>query len=52
MAMMGEVLRAAKELEAERIVLQATPAGVPFYRAAGFEAHGAIPLFSNSDDVF
>lgn len=52
MAMMGEVLRAAKELGTERIVLQATPAGVPFYRAAGFEAHGAIPLFSNSDDVF
>ncbi|CBL27643.1 GNAT family N-acetyltransferase [Fretibacterium fastidiosum] len=52
MAMMGEVLRAAKELGTERIVLQATPAGVPFYRAAGFESHGAIPLFSNSDDVF
>lgn len=52
MAMMGEVLRAAEGLGAVRIVLQATPAGVPFYRAAGFEAHGAIPLFSNSDDVF
>ena len=52
MAMMREILRMAREAGAGRVVLQATPAGVPFYRAAGFETHGEIPLFSTSDDVF
>lgn len=52
MAMMGETLAHARRTGRPRIVLQATPAGVPFYRAAGFGAHGEIPLFSTEEDVF
>ena len=51
-AMMTEILRIARRGGKWKILLQATPSGVPFYRAAGFEALGEIPLFSASDDVF
>lgn len=51
-AMMAEILRIARRGGKWKILLQATPSGVPFYRAAGFEALGEIPLFSASDDVF
>ena len=51
-AMMDEADRIAGNAGGGRIVLQATPAGVPFYRSAGFEAHFEIPLFSMTGDVF
>ena len=51
-AMMAEILRIARRGGKRKILLQATPSGVPFYHAAGFEALGEIPLFSASDDVF
>ena len=51
-AMMAEILRIAHRGGKQQILLQATPSGVPFYLAAGFEALGEIPLFSASDDVF
>ena len=51
-AMMAEALRHARDEGKRQIVLQATPSGVPFYRAAGFEPLGELPLFSASDDVF
>lgn len=51
-AMMAEILRIARRGGKRQVLLQATPSGVPFYRAAGFGALGEIPLFSASDDVF
>lgn len=51
-AMMVEILRLARREGRSRIVLQATPAGVPFYRSVGFEPLGELPLFSASTDVF
>ncbi len=51
-AMMAEILRLARGEGKARVVLQATPSGVPFYRSVGFESLGEIPLFSASDDVF
>lgn len=51
-AMMEEIRRLAEALGRTRIVLQATPAGVPFYLSAGFSPLREIPLFSASDDVF
>ena len=35
-----------------KIVLQATPSGVPFYRAFGFEDLGAIEVYSTRADIF
>lgn len=51
-AMMAEILRLARSEKKSRVVLQATPSGVPFYRSLGFEPLGEIPLYSASDDVF
>lgn len=51
-AMMAEILRLARNGDKPLIVLQATPAGVPFYRTVGFEPLANIPLFSFSNDVF
>ena len=51
-AMMATAGRVALERGCSRIVLQATPAGVPFYRSAGFADLREMPLFSTSDDVF
>ena len=51
-AMMEEAMRLARSRGKRRVVLQATPAGVPFYRSAGFEPLFEIPLFSTTDDVF
>ena len=50
--MMAEILGLAHNGDKPLIVLQATPAGVPFYRTVGFEPLADIPLFSVSDDVF
>lgn len=51
-AMMREIVRIARVEGRDRIVLQATPSGVPFYQSVGFESLSEIPLFSTSDDVF
>ncbi|MBQ9566084.1 MAG: GNAT family N-acetyltransferase [Synergistaceae bacterium] len=50
--MMEEAGRMAVREGKSRIILQATPAGVPFYRSFGFEGLFEIPLFSTTDDVF
>ena len=38
--------------ESGKILLQATPSGIPFYRSFGFRDLFEIELYSNSDDVF
>ena len=48
-SMMNEICRLSG---GRKIVLQATPSGVPFYRAFGFEDLGAIEVYSTRADIF
>ena len=38
--------------QGRRILLQATPAGLPFYKSYGFEELCKIPVYSDKSDVF
>lgn len=51
-AMMAEAGRMALAAGCPELVLQSTPAGLPFYRRAGFAPLGELALFSSSEDVF
>lgn len=54
-AMMNAIINIALECGKNKIVLQATPAGVPFYKNFGFDEIFNIPVFTNAenfDDVF
>lgn len=54
-AMMNEIINAAMLDNKNKIVLQSTPAGVPFYKNFGFDTVFNIPVFTNTadfDDVF
>lgn len=51
-AMMNEIFRMASLTTRAPITLQATPAGLPFYAAHGFEALFKIPVHSFSADIF
>lgn len=48
-AMMSEICRLSG---GRKIVLQATPMGVPFYSAYGFDDLGAIEVYSTVADIF
>ena len=48
-SMMSEICRLSG---GRKIVLQATPSGVPFYSAFGFEDLGAIEVYSTRADIF
>lgn len=48
-SMMNEICRLS---EGKRIVLQATPSGVPFYENFGFTDLFPIAVYSNTEDVF
>ena len=48
-SMMNEICRLSK---GRKIVLQATPSGVPFYEAFGFEDLGKIEVYSTVADIF
>ena len=48
-AMMNEICRLSGN---KKILLQATPAGVPFYKNFGFEELFKIPVYSNENEVF
>ena len=48
-SMMNEVCRISG---GKKIVLQATPSGVPFYKAFGFEDMFPIPVYSTESDIF
>jgi len=50
--MMSEAGRMALAAGCHELVLQSTPAGLPFYRNAGFTPRGEMALFSSSEDVF
>lgn len=50
--MMAEAGRVALAAGCHELVLQSTPAGLPFYRNAGFTPRGELALFSSSEDVF
>ena len=49
-AMMNFALKISGE--SGKILLQATPSGIPFYRSFGFRDLFEIELYSNGDDVF
>ena len=51
-SMMAEAGRMALAAGCHELVLQSTPAGLPFYRNAGFTPRGELALFSSSGDVF
>ena len=46
-----EMMNFASELS-NKIVLQATPSGIPFYKNVGFKELFEIKIFSKSDDIF
>ena len=48
-AMMNEIRKLS---QGRKIVLQATPSGVPFYSAFGFEDLGKIEVYSTQADIF
>ena len=51
-SMMAEAGRMALAAGCHELVLQSTPAGLSFYRNAGFTPRGELALFSSSGDVF
>ena len=51
-AMMAEAGRMALAAGRAELMLQSTPAGLPFYRSAGFMPLGGLALFSASEDVY
>ena len=48
-SMMNEICRLSR---GKKIVLQATPSGVPFYEKFGFERLFTIRVYSNESDIF
>ena len=48
-SMMNEICRLSK---GKKILLQATPAGLPFYKDYGFQELCKIPVYSDTSDVF
>ena len=48
-SMMNEICRLSN---GKKILLQATPMGLPFYKNFGFKELCKIPVYSDSDDVF
>ena len=48
-SMMKEICKLSN---GKKILLQATPAGLPFYKNFGFEELCKIPVYSDSNDVF
>ena len=48
-AMMSKICELA---DGKIIVLQATPAGLPFYKKFGFEERFIIPIYSTESDIF
>ncbi|MCR4819075.1 MAG: GNAT family N-acetyltransferase [Fretibacterium sp.] len=51
-AMMAKAGCMALTVGCPELVLQSTPAGLPFYRSEGFTLRGELALFSSSEDVF
>ena len=54
-AMMNEICRLSGGKSGgnkKKILLQATPMGVPFYRAYGFDIISKIPVYSTEEDIF